>query len=205
MPRLCGRPTADLVPCRRFTACRGFDGLDQLKRRQISQAMLALADGDRAAFDTVFDAVWLVILKFSTRMIGDEHMAEDIAQQTLLKVFSRVSTFNRTGDALNWTLGIAANECRTYLRKTKRTSALTVGLDDASELASAALTPQEQVEKDNLRSAVMAVLEELRPHEVETIVTVIYESQRPGIAAATFRKRWQRAIQSARQVWNRRL
>ena len=55
-----GRPAADLVPCRRFTACRGFDGLDQLKRRQVSQAMLALADGNRAAFDTVYDAVWPV-------------------------------------------------------------------------------------------------------------------------------------------------
>ncbi len=140
-------PAADLAPCRRFTTCRGFDGLDQLKRRQVSQAMLALADGDRAAFDTVYDEVWPVILKFSARMIGDQHMAEDIAQQTLLKVFSRVSTFDRSKDALNWTLGIAANECRTYLRKTKHTSALTVGLDDASELASAALTPQEQVEK----------------------------------------------------------
>ncbi len=145
-----------------------------------------------------------MILKFSARMIGDEHMAEDIAQQTLLKVFSRVSSFDRSRDALNWTLGIAANECRTYLRKTKRTRALTVGFDDASELASAAVTPQEQVEKENLRSAVTAVLEQLRPQDVETIVTVIYESQRPGIAAAAFRKRWQRALQSARQVWNRR-
>ncbi len=192
------------MPWRRFIACRGFEGLDQLKRRQVSEAMVALADGDRAAFDTVYDEVWPVILKFSARMIGDEHMAEDIAQQTLLKVFSKVSTFDRSRDALNWTLGIAANECRTYLRRTKRTRASTVRLDDASELASAAVTPQEHVEKENLRSAVTAVLEELRPQDVETIVTVIYESQRPGIAAATFRKRWQRAIQSARQVWNRR-
>ncbi len=166
--------------------------------------MVRLANGDREAFDTVFEAVWPVVRRFSAQMIGEESMAEDLAQQTLLKVFSRVSTFDRDADALSWILGIAANECRTHLRRTGRKRNVTVPLERASEVPSGALTPLEEVEIGDLRSGVMAVLGELKPQELETIVAVIYESQRPRILPATFRKRWQRAIQSARDVWNQK-
>ena len=178
--------------------------MNQIERRELTRAMIRLANGDRAAFDTVYEVIWPVIRRFSAQMIGDHSMAEDLAQQTLFKAFSRVSTFDRNADALNWILGIAANECRTHLRKTRRGSGLTVPLDQASEVPSGALTPAEEVEIGDLRSGVMAVLGDLKPHELETVVAVIYESQRPIISPAAFRKRWQRAVQRAREIWNQR-
>lgn len=173
--------------------------LNQATRLALTCAMNRLAAGDRKAFDAIYASAWPAIRRFAAQRIGEEALAEDLAQQTLLKVFSRASTFNRDADALNWMLGIAANECRSYLRKAGKHVVLP--FEDTADIPSVARTPAEEAEIASTRASVNAVLKELRPREIETISTVIYESQRPKIPAATFRKRWQRALQSAKAAW----
>jgi RNA polymerase sigma factor (sigma-70 family) len=46
--------------------------------------------------------------------------AEDAAQETLRRVFSRASEFDPRRDALTWTLGIAAWQIRTTRRRARR-------------------------------------------------------------------------------------
>ena len=59
-----------------------------------------------SVFDEVYAALWPVITAFCGKMLSGAD-AEDAAQQALLKVFSRASTFDRTGDAFTWAVTIA--------------------------------------------------------------------------------------------------
>src|SRR5688572_5323837 len=81
--------------------------------------MERLRDGDRSAFDPVYAAVRPTLESFAARMLGPND-ADDVAQQTLLDVFSRATEFDPSRDALNWILGIAAWNCRTARKKTAR-------------------------------------------------------------------------------------
>jgi len=44
---------------------------------------------------------------------------------------------------------------------------------------------------------------QLQPHDLEVVVAALYDSQRPPFAAATFRKRLQRALAHTRLIWKR--
>src|SRR5688572_22033369 len=81
--------------------------------------MERLRGGDRSAFDPVFAFVHPAVEAFAARMLGPND-AGDVAQQTLLDVFSRASEFDPSRDALTWILGIAAWNCRTARKKIAR-------------------------------------------------------------------------------------
>jgi len=129
-------------------------------------------------------------------------IAEDIAQQAMLKILARVSTFDRTKDALAWSMTIAINEYRSYLRKLG-----TLARDQGGEWVLAEPidddTPEAIAIRDNLTDAARAVLGKLPPQDLEVLVAAIYEGQRPPIAAAAFRKRLQRVLANTRLIWKR--
>src|SRR5207253_97157 len=87
-------------------------------RAALQREMCRLADGDRAAFEPVFAALWPVLRAFAARALPVPAEAEDAAQCALIKVFSRAAEFDASREALPWALGIAAYECRT-LRKAR--------------------------------------------------------------------------------------
>jgi RNA polymerase sigma-70 factor (ECF subfamily) len=91
--------------------------MDEATRNLLNRNMAALADGERRAFDPVYRTLWPVLVRFVAVMSMDRMIAEDIAQQALLRILGRASTFDRTKDALAWSMTIAVNEYRSYRRK----------------------------------------------------------------------------------------
>jgi hypothetical protein len=91
--------------------------MDEATRRWLNRSMAALADGERGSFDPVYRTVWPLLVKMITSLSGDRMIAEDVAQQAMLKILGRVSTFDCSKDALAWSMAIAVNEYRSYRRK----------------------------------------------------------------------------------------
>src|SRR5579863_9075076 len=91
--------------------------MDEAKRALLNRDMAALARGEREAFDPVYCVLWPLLVKFIAAASGDSTIAEDMAQQALLKIFTKVSTFDPAQDALTWSMTIAINEYRSYRRK----------------------------------------------------------------------------------------
>jgi DNA-directed RNA polymerase specialized sigma24 family protein len=97
---------------------------------------------------------------------------------------------------------IAVNEYRSYRRKLGKPAAdqrewpLAEPIDDD--------TPETIAVRDNLRDAARAVIDQLRPQDLEVLVAALYDSQRPPLLAAAFRKRLQRAVTNTRVIWKRR-
>src|SRR2546430_1052372 len=58
--------------------------------------MAGAADGDRSAIDPLFHALWPIVLGYSTRFLGDSALAEDAAQEALVRLFGQIDRYDRT-------------------------------------------------------------------------------------------------------------
>src|SRR6516225_12501328 len=90
------------------------------QRNAVHRAMVRLAEGDRGAFDAVFAGLWPELLVFVRSAMAGDPEAEDLAQQTLQKIFFRISDFDTSRDGVAWAFGIAIYEVRTLRRKRQR-------------------------------------------------------------------------------------
>lgn len=188
------------IPVRPFRM-GGLALMDEATRTSLNRGMAALADGERDAFDLVYRTLWPLVVKVITGISGDRTIAEDVAQQAMLKILGRVSTFDRSQDALAWSMAIAVNEYRSYRRRLANRAAdqgewLMMTPTDSD-------TPEAIMIRNNLREAARTVMVQLEPQELEVVVAAMYDSQRPPLAAAAFRKRLQRALANTRVIWKR--
>jgi len=174
--------------------------MDEVTRALLNRNMAALADGERGAFDGVYRTLWPVLARFVAVLSQDRMMAEDIAQQAMLKILGRVTTFDRSMDALAWSMTIAANEYRSYRRRLSNRPAHQAKSAEPID----GDTPEAIAIRNDLKQAARAVLGQLRPKDLEVVLAAMYEGQRPPIAAAAFRKRLQRVLAATRQIWKRR-
>jgi RNA polymerase sigma-70 factor (ECF subfamily) len=164
--------------------------------------MSRLADGDRAALEPVYGALWPAVASFCRRMLGPGPDAEDAAQQALLKIFDRASTFEPAADALPWALAIAAWECRTVRRRRGR--AREAPIEQAEAVLADGPSPEEQSIARDLEAAAEAVLGTLSEADRATLrATVLGEAHDAAVSGATFRKRRERAFARLREAWRR--
>jgi RNA polymerase sigma-70 factor (ECF subfamily) len=170
--------------------------MDGRARRELTESMIRLADGDRTAFHPIFETLWPLLSRFSERMLSNTADAEDAAQQALLKIFARASEFDPTREALPWALAIAANECRTARKRVLRSREVHA----VEDRAIAGDFEQDLIERE-LAVALDSVIEELRPEDRATLLDVLNETRPSSLGAATFRKRVQRAIERLRAAW----
>src|SRR3954468_19247646 len=93
-------------------------------RAELTRLMTAAADGERRAIDPLFALLWPVAASYATRLLGDAALAEDAAQDALVRLFGQVARFDPArGDALTWALTLVTWECRTLRRQRARRSA----------------------------------------------------------------------------------
>lgn len=60
------------------------------------------------------------IYRLALRYTGDREEAEDLTQETFLRVYKNLSKFDRSKSAGPWIFKIATNLCRNYLRQRNR-------------------------------------------------------------------------------------
>ncbi len=168
-------------------------------RRTIHVAMVRFADGDRAAFREIFEALWPVLLAFSARMLSTRADAEDAAQRALLKVFSRIADMDRTRDGVAWAVTIAAYEVMTTRRMSMRRREQ--GTDGLASMADERLLADEQMARDEMRAAVWATIGELPERDQEALAVML--DDRPVAGSETTRKRRYRALQRFRALWGK--
>jgi RNA polymerase sigma factor (sigma-70 family) len=174
--------------------------LDHEKKRELQTLMVRLSDGDRAAFDPIYEALWPLVHRFAQRSLGAGPDAEDAAQVAVTKLFSQATRFDPARDVVAWTLGIAAYECKTLRQKRRRRRE-----DNASLDAQAAHVrdPEDLAISRQLEIAAREAMGTLSQADLDTLRVLLEEGQAP-VASATFRKRVSRAVARLRLVWSSR-
>src|SRR6185369_2600898 len=77
-------------------------------------------DGDAAAFHRLYQLLAPRVLAYLVSLIGDRAGAEDLVQQTFLKVHQSRGSYVRDANPVPWIYTIAHRTCLDELRKRKR-------------------------------------------------------------------------------------
>ncbi|MBM7591308.1 RNA polymerase sigma factor SigW [Brevibacillus fulvus] len=125
--------------------------------------------GDREAFAELIEIYKDKIFQLAYRMVGNRQEAEDIAQETFLRVFANLHTYDDQYKFSTWIYRIATNLCIDRGRKKKPDFSLDEeieqgeGLDWYSRLSSKEQTPEEKVVTQELQETVQDALSQLAP------------------------------------------
>src|SRR2546423_12605796 len=169
--------------------------MEAARRKAIHEAIVRLADGDRAAFDQVADELWPVILAFVRRGVGSSPDAGDVAQEGFVRLCARIADFDRRRDALSWAFGIASYELLTHRRRIQRRSE--TGDEALARRADPVPSQEETAIRRELEGALTRALGELSEGGRAALSPV---GAAPG---PTLRKRRQRAVDRLRAIWRR--
>ena len=73
--------------------------------------------GDRNAFGRLVQAYQVPVYNLAYRMLGNPTEAEDAAQETFLRAYARLNTYQPEMKFSNWILSIASHHCIDRLRR----------------------------------------------------------------------------------------
>lgn len=133
--------------------------MDQ-ERAWIEQAL----QGDRKAFGQLVRAYERPVYNLTYRMLGNSAEAEDAAQETFLRAYAKLATYQPGRKFVNWLLSIASHHCIDRLRRKSRAPQLSLdGPTPPLWLASEAPQPDQVVSKNEQRERVRQVLDTLPP------------------------------------------
>ena len=159
---------------------------DALDRADMSR----LAAGQDTALNDLMERHGLTVFHFLCRMLNHEDDANDLAQETFVRVFRARGTFRPTERFSAWLFTIAANLARNQIRW--RTRHPNVSLDAetgatemslAGTLPSTESTPNEQLLAAERSAAVRAAVRQLPTDLREAIVLCEWEEQSMAEAA----------------------
>lgn len=134
--------------------------------------------GDLNAFNTLILNYQDAVFNTAVRILGDDDMAQDAAQEAFISAFQSIKSF-RGGSFKAWILRTVTNASLDELRRRKRrpTTPLEPETSDGEEmdspkwLADPNMTPAQQAEADELEHAIQHCLDAL-PTEFRAVVVL---------------------------------
>lgn len=123
--------------------------------------------GEEAAFDVFVRKYYEEILKYCCYHCFDITYAEDLAQETFVRFFTKLSDYRYIGKTKNYLYTIAGNLCRDYYKKKKETPLAEPVINEALGLSK----NQEEVIVDKM--TIEWALRKL-PDELYEIVVLYY-------------------------------
>ncbi len=122
--------------------------------------------GDREAFSKLVDAYQNPVYNLTYRMLSNADEAEEAAQETFLRVYTRLDRYNPAYKFSTWVLSIASHYCIDLLRKRRITW---LSLDEplptlfAPQLSSKRPGPESSAMQGDLEIQVKSLLDTLEP------------------------------------------
>lgn len=137
--------------------------------------MAQYCDGDAGAFRALYAAVAPRLHAYLLRMARDRAVADDLLQQTFLKVHRSRGSYVRGADPVPWLYAIAHRTFLDEARRKKR-AIVGVGAEDVLPEVAAGITGQTDAQRDEPRGdpelarAALAALADLPPQQREAVV-----------------------------------
>ena len=130
-------------------------------------------DGDVGAYNQLVFRFKDRLLNFIYRFVNDLDLAEDLVQDTLLKLYTHKDSYREIAKFSTWLYTIAANLARTELRKKKRRKTFSVTElsreDREFIIVSSDVDPSEDLSSQDFERNIQLALAEL-PDDFKTII-----------------------------------
>lgn len=142
----------------------------------------SVARGDAAAFRQLTDKYLVAVHRLAARMLGDPNEAEEVAQDTFLKLWTHAGRWrpaSRDSAVLPWLRSLAMNACIDRLRRRRFYTG-----EEVPEQVDEGASPVEQIEQDRVGALVKRALRELPDRQRAAIVLTYYEELPNAEAAA---------------------
>ena len=130
--------------------------------------------GETGAFDRFVEHFRSKIFHYSWLMCGQPEDAEEVAQETLLKVFANFAALREPEQVRPWVFRIAKNACLMHRRKSLFAPARELSLDEltpAAEIPGGANPPDAQFLREELRAVLDRAIMEL-PQAYRAVVVL---------------------------------
>jgi len=124
--------------------------------------------GERESFRALFEAYKDRIYSIALRYTGDQAAAMDIAQETFLKLFSRIQGFRGAGSFESWLYQLVVHSCLDQKRRERRLLPLVEGLFD--RLRFSGESALHKLLRQELSDRVGSVVAQLPPEQKIVIV-----------------------------------
>lgn len=158
-----------------ITEATGTDGAPEAD----FELMARSARGDRHAFTTIVERYGPMALRVAARMVNDRHAAEDIAQEAMVRAWTRASAFDPARALFStWLYRIVVNLCIDSNRRL-RAAPLPRDFDPADPSANTA----RDLEAHEQLAALATAVEELPPRQ-RAALSLVYEEGLAGAEAA---------------------
>ncbi|MBI3652144.1 MAG: sigma-70 family RNA polymerase sigma factor [Acidobacteria bacterium] len=116
--------------------------------------------GEAAAFEQIMNCYQRKVVALAYRMLGNREDARDAAQETFLKAFRYLKSYDAEQDFAGWLYKITINACRDIVRKRGATERFT-SFEAAQEAGSfAALASRDDVESAAINAEHRALIDE---------------------------------------------
>ena len=139
-----------------------------------AELMLRVKDGDGASFTILLEKHRLPVIHFLYRMVQNQAVAEELAQEVFLRVYRSRGSYEPTAKFTTWLFRIATHLALNSLRDGKHRRLEEHLDDDSSE------TPVRQV-SDQRPTVEQRMLHQSRLDEIRRAVATLPEKQRAAV------------------------
>jgi RNA polymerase sigma factor (sigma-70 family) len=149
----------------------------QLSHYSDAQLAQAFADGNERALETLIYRYKDKIYTSVYMLVKDKYLAEDIFQDTFLKIIKTMKSgrYNEQGKFLPWAIRVAHNLCMDHFRRSRQNVNVTLpDGQDISVLFGAGDLASDGIEKRQVHDSVRKLVENLPEEQCEVIVLRIY-------------------------------
>lgn len=163
-----------------------------------------LRQGDAGAIEEIVEKYKRQVFAFIVRMVNERETAEDLFQETWLRVIRSARGFRGDAKISTWLFQIALNLCRDHIRKVGKT--VMVPLDEAGPLTcEPGVDPIKMLQANEVRNMVNELPVKMR----EVVVLRFYHdmddreiAETVGCPYGTVKTRYHRAIKLLSKKWD---
>lgn len=132
------------------------------------------AQGDLRAFDVIVRRYRDRLLNFVFRFLGEREAAEDVVQETFLRVFQKCKEYHASARFSTWLFTIAGNLAKSELRRRKQWRLLPLDWDEHTErrveIPDDARRPDDLAESEIATKAIQKAIESLSPKHRQVVI-----------------------------------